>query len=281
MTDPRLLREGAPRLFDRALLESARDDRAPDGSEERALAALGIGAVAITGAAMVASQGAGVPPATAAVTKIATAAVLKWFGVGLAVTMVTAAPVTYLVVSSANAPAVVAPANSGVDAQARAPSKPSPSIAAHSTGREREHREEVPAVPAALLPAVPKASAVPATLPTAPSAAPRALSAASPGEASPARSASALSPELDILDRARAALAAHDPAGARVALEEYRRRFPQGSMREEAELASIETLVSSGDATGAHDAALRFLAAHPSSTYGGRIRAIVKRTANP
>lgn len=281
MTDPRLLREGTPRLFDRALLESARDDRAPDGSEERARAALGIGAVAITGAAVIASQGASAPPAAAAVTKIATAVVLKWLGVGLAVTMVTAAPVTYLLVSSAPAPAVVAPADSGGGAQARAPSKSSSSTAAPSTGREREEPEELPAVPAALLPSVPEASAVPGTLPPAPAAAPRASSAASPGDAAPARNASGLAPELDVLDRARAALAAHDPAGARAALEEYQRRFPQGSMREEAELASIETLVSSGDTAGAHDAALRFLAAHPSSTYGARIRAIVKRTANP
>jgi hypothetical protein len=87
MTEPRLLRDGTPYLFDRALLESAREDRAPDGAEEKALAALGIGAVAL-GAAALASQGASGPPAAAA--KIATAVALKWLGIGLAVTIATA-----------------------------------------------------------------------------------------------------------------------------------------------------------------------------------------------
>jgi hypothetical protein len=268
MTDPRLLREGTPRTFDRALLESARDDRAPDGSEDRALAALGIG-VAIAGAVVVASQGASAPPAAAAVSKIATAVFLKWIGVGLAVTMATAVPVTYLVVTSAKTE-VVAP--TAVPSTARTP-------VATPAG-------DAPAIPAGSLPAAAEPSAdAPVALPAPapPTTTSRAASATSPVAIAPApaRSADSLSPELDVLDRVRAALAAHDPATARQALDEYDRRFPRGSLREEAELASIETLVASGNTAGAHEAALRFLAAHPSSTFGGRVRAIVKRTSNP
>jgi outer membrane protein assembly factor BamD (BamD/ComL family) len=92
---------------------------------------------------------------------------------------------------------------------------------------------------------------------------------------------SSLSPELDVLDRARHALAVHDPVAARAALDEYQRRFPRGSLREEAELASIESLVLAGDSAGTREAAARFLAAHPDSAYAGRVRAIVKRASNP
>lgn len=270
MTDPRLLRDGTPRKFDRALLESARDDRAPDGSEERALAALGIGAVAI-GAAVVASQGAAAPPAAVAASKIATAVALKWLGIGLAVTIATAAPVTYLVVSGAKTPEAVAPPGSAGGAAPTAPR--STSAAAPTAPPPVAEADETRAIPA---------SALTEAIPEPPAASANGTASPPPRtSAAPARSASSLSPELDVLDRARAALAARDAAGARQALDEYQRRFPAGSLREEAELASIETLVLSGDTTSAHDAALRFLAARPSSTYGGRVRAIAKRTSIP
>jgi len=271
MTDPRRLREGTPRAFDRALLESAQDDRAPVGSEDKALAALGIG-VAIAGAAVVASQGASAPPAAAAVSKIATAVFLKWLGVGLAVTMVAAAPVTYVVVtrtrSEAVAPAAGAAAPIAVGA-APVPVGAAPAaVPAGSVVTTAEPSVEEPVTLPTPAPATTTSRAAPATSPV----------AAAPA---PARSADSLSPELDILDRVRAALAAHDPVTARQALDEYERRFPHGSLREEAELASIETLVASGNTAGAHEAALRFLAVHPNSTFGGRVRAIVKRTSNP
>lgn len=277
MTDPRLLREGTPRTFDRALLESARDDRAPDGSEDRALAALGVG-VAIAGAVVVASHGASAPPAAAAVSKLATAVFLKWLGVGLAVTMATAAPVTYLVVTRAKTEAVAPPAVSAAPAASAAVPAP-----ARTPGAAQA--DDTPGISADSLPTASEPSAAaPVTVPTpapATTTARAASSATSPVAVAPARSADSLSPELDVLDRVRAALAAHDPATARQALDEYDRRFPHGSLREEAELASIETLVASGNTAAAHEAALRFIAAHPSSAFGGRVRAIVKRTSIP
>ncbi|MDB5221247.1 MAG: hypothetical protein JWO86_9174 [Myxococcaceae bacterium] len=285
MSDPRLLREGTSRGFDRALLESARDDRAPDGSEDLALAALGLGAIAVTGAAAVAAHGMSAPPAAIGASKIASAVLLKWLGISLAVTVAVSAPVTYVVVSRADRPKPAPGAESAAVAHAPPPrTSPSPRSASPAAPPSVTiaDAEEADAdagsgsadQPPALVVAAP-VSALP------PSAALHAVAPPRGGSAAPARSASSLSPELDVLDRARQALAAHDAIAARAALDEYQRRFPHGSLREEAELASIETLVQSGDTAGTREAANRFLASHPDSAYAGRVRAILKRASNP
>jgi hypothetical protein len=290
MSDPRLLREGTSRGFDRALLESAREDRAPEGGEDLALAALGLGAVAVTGVAALATQGASAPPAAMTVSKIASAALLKWLGISVAVTVAVSAPVAYVVVSRAERPTVEALAENAAASQARAPGPPSSSSSPRGAAAASKDLDEPaaddgtddagesPALAPSTLPAAPAAPAAPA-VPAAPAASASANAAAH--APAPARSASSLSPELAVLDRARHALAAHDAAGARAALDEYERRFPRGSLREEADLASIETLVLSGDVPGTRAAANRFLADHPDSAYAGRVRGILKRASNP
>ena len=267
MSDPRPLREGTSRLFDRSLLESARDDRAPYGAEEKVLAALAVGAVGV-GIGVVASQaGAGGTQVGAVASKVLSAVVLKWLGVGLVVTIAAAAPVTYFAVmgtgestragtgTGTSAGAGTAGTGTGTGAGA--------GTASTSTSQGDGELE------------VTDVNALPAVAPVA-SVAPVAVRSAAP-----ARSASSLSPELDVVDRARKALAGGDAVAARQALDEYQKRFPQGALREEAELASIETLVQSGDTAGARAAATSFLAAHPSSPYVGRARAILRRVSNP
>ena len=64
-------------------------------------------------------------------------------------------------------------------------------------------------------------------------------------------------------------------------LEVLAHRVMTGLLREEAELASIETLVAAGRTADANQAALHFIADHPNSTFLGRVRAIARRTANP
>jgi hypothetical protein len=283
MSDPRRLREGAARGLDRALLESALEDRAAAGAEERALAALGLGAVAATGFGALAAQGASAPKAAAVASKVASAVLLKWLGIGVVATVAVSAPVTYLVVSRAERAATVAPAASAGPPQARAartspPSaRPAPSLGASdeaAVDRVTASAAEAPAI------AVSALADAPAPAPTTPASAPS-TPASAPTTPAPAQRVSSLSPEIDVLDRARHALAAHDPVAARAALDEYQRRFPRGSLREEAELASIESLVLAGDSAGTREAAARFLAAHPDSAYAGRVRAIVKRAPNP
>jgi hypothetical protein len=300
MSDPRRLRERAAGGLDRALLESAREDRAAAGAEERALAALGLGAVAATGLAALAAHGASAPKAAAVASKVASAVLLKWLGIGVVATVAVSAPVTYLVVSRAERAATVAPAASGGPPQARAARTPPPSApparlarlpgASDESAEERatESAAEAPAIAVSALADAPApAPTTPAPAPTTPAPAPTAPASAPPTPApapptpAPAQRVSSLSPEVDVLDRARHALAAHDPVAARAALDEYQRRFPKGSLREEAELAAIESLVLSGDSAGTREAAARFLAAHPDSAYAGRVRAIVKRAPNP
>ena len=278
MSEPRLLREGTARGFDRALLESARGDRAPEGSEDLALAALGLGAIAVTGAAAVAAHGMSAPPAAIGASKLASAVLLKWLGISLAVTVAVSAPVTYVVVSRAERAEAVAVEETAATAHGPAPrTAPGPRAAAVVPTATIADVEEAKAADAG------GALTDPALAFVAPPSSTAARTVALPrgGAAAPARSAPSLSPELDVLDRARQALAAHDPIAARAALDEYQRRFPNGSLREEAELASIETLVQSGDTAGAREAADRFLANHPESAYAGRVRAILKRASNP
>lgn len=258
MTDPRLLRAGTPHAFDRSLLESAQDDRAPEGAEARALAALGIGAVA-TGAALVASHVTGAPPAAATASKVATAVVLKWVAVGV---VVSAVPLAYVAGTRKERP----PEASTPAARSSTPSATVSSIA--------NVEAPVPAV---------EPSAVASVEPPAPSASARSSPpvAAPSARATPVRTADTLSAELDLLDRTRAALSGHDAAEARRLLDEYESRYPRGMLREEAELASIETLVAGGRTADANQAALHFIADHPNSTLLGRVRAIARRTANP
>ena len=264
MSDPRPLREGTSRLFDRSLLESARDDRAPDGAEEKVLAALAVGAVGV-GIGVVASQaGAGGTQVGAVASKVLSAVVLKWLGVGLVVTIAAASPVTYFaVVGTGESTRAGTGTGTGTGTASTGTASTGTGTASTSTSPSDGELE------------VTDVNALPAVAPVA-SVAPVAVRSAAP-----ARSASSLSPELDVVDRARKALAGGDAVAARQALDEYQKRFPQGALREEAELASIETLVQSGDTAGARAAATSFLAAHPSSPYVGRARAILRRVSNP
>lgn len=253
MTDPRPLRHVTTSDFDRALLDAARDDRAPDGAEEKALLALGIGAPATVSAA--AGKIASLNPAAGATSKLATVGLLKWIVV---VAMVgTASALLAHRATSKSAPtasAVVAPVMPSVI--------PEPPIA--------KPLEETPPVIAPV--AQPTKSHSVSARPV-----PKTSSSSTTGGAANAT----LRAEVELLDKASKALVARDTASARASLEEYRRRFPNGSLAEEAELAGIDVLAQSGDRTGARDAALRFIDAHPRSAYEKRARAILKRVSNP
>jgi hypothetical protein len=85
-------------------------------------------------------------------------------------------------------------------------------------------------------------------------------------------SSDALSAELARLDGARKKLAAGQATGALEALDAYGREFPRGSLRLEASVLRIEALAKAGRTTEARDRAKRFLAAHPNSVLGARVK---------
>jgi hypothetical protein len=84
--------------------------------------------------------------------------------------------------------------------------------------------------------------------------------------------------DLESLMRARARLRAGDVAGARSELEAFRARRSSGRFDEEAEVLRIDLLAQSTPAGAggpeARAAACAFVAAHPTSPYVRRLRAL-------
>ena len=81
-----------------------------------------------------------------------------------------------------------------------------------------------------------------------------------------------LTAELALLQRARAALDAHDFDAALRHLGEHAREFPDGQMREDRQLLRIEALCARGDAAQARAAASGFLREFPGSPHADRAR---------
>jgi hypothetical protein len=86
-----------------------------------------------------------------------------------------------------------------------------------------------------------------------------------PPHASAPAPVSTLGAETAMLDRARKALAAHDPAGATRAIDEYEATYPHGKLHEEASVARIEAALAQGNAASAVNLANAFEADFPAS----------------
>jgi outer membrane protein assembly factor BamD (BamD/ComL family) len=86
--------------------------------------------------------------------------------------------------------------------------------------------------------------------------------------------------EIALLDQARGAVAAGEPARALAILDGYTVRFPRGAMAPEATVLRIEALVKAGDRPAATRFADAFLATAPTSPYTTRIQSLLT-TANP
>ncbi len=77
--------------------------------------------------------------------------------------------------------------------------------------------------------------------------------------------ASPLDSERQVLARAQMALTKGNTSATDSALAEYRRRFPQGRLREEHDALEVRALMQSGNEGLARDKARRFLSAYPDS----------------
>jgi hypothetical protein len=80
--------------------------------------------------------------------------------------------------------------------------------------------------------------------------------------------------EIDLLDAARAAIAARAGARALDLLRRYEDRYPTGSFRPEAEAVRVEALVQLGRNGEARAMAERFVAAHRGSLLSDRVAAV-------
>ncbi len=102
----------------------------------------------------------------------------------------------------------------------------------------------------------------------------------SPGFAAPTRQTAGFTPnkrdrlseELGLLRDAQRALDQGDPARALAQLKDYRKRFPDGSLRHEADTAYILALCAAGRRDEGIRAAASFLSAQPESPFARRVR---------
>ena len=95
-----------------------------------------------------------------------------------------------------------------------------------------------------------------------------------------ARSADPLVEELELVERARAALARGRGRECLEATRRYETRFAKGGLfREEVEVMHIEALALSGERGAAHTRGERFLAAHPDTPYIERVRRVLDQAS--
>jgi outer membrane protein assembly factor BamD (BamD/ComL family) len=86
---------------------------------------------------------------------------------------------------------------------------------------------------------------------------------------------SSIALEIARIDEIRRTLAADRAKAAITTLQDYRRDFPQGVLRQEADLLSIEAHRRAGDRRRARVLASRFLAEHPESPHSARVRELL------
>ncbi|MBX3225561.1 MAG: hypothetical protein KF795_33960 [Labilithrix sp.] len=138
--------------------------------------------------------------------------------------------------------------------------------------------------PVSLPPAAPEAPSAPDVptvsldaLPSAPPArpAPQAPTRAATTTAPAPDDASSLEREIALLDAVKAKLGAGATADAARALDGYDAEFPRGTLRPEATVLRIRTLIALGKRAEAQALADDFLARHPSSVHASRIRALL------
>lgn len=246
MSDPRrLLEEEDGKDLGRALLRSARADRPGPRARQRTLKALGVGG-AIVGASATVSSASAAASASGL-------SLLKWIAGGVVSGL--------LVVGGA----------STLQQPASPPPPPVAAAAARVAARATVVAQAAQASP--LTPPTPQGEGAEPPAPPAPGAAPPVAHAARSGAAKP--SASALAEEVQLLDRARAALEGGDAASAIEALERRDQRFGGGALGPEARVIRIEALLARGDRARAAAEARSFLASHPDSPLASRVRSLL------
>jgi hypothetical protein len=118
----------------------------------------------------------------------------------------------------------------------------------------------------------------PARAEAAPSAAPAAAPPVKQGPGAASSAAAGGEPEVELLQRAQAALGA-DPARALALVREHEQRFPRGALGQEREVIAVGALVALGRTSEARARAARFVELFPRSAYRRRIEALAPAPA--
>lgn len=265
MIDPKRLSMGSDCPDERLLLRASRIS-APHGSKERAM----LVASSALGASGAVASGAGASKGTAlGMAKAGLIASLKWVGIlGLAGIGTVAAALALREVRERRAPTVVEMASASAS---KSPAARRTNATPKQTAETDDEWTPAPVDPITLVPASAEVAAA--------RSAPAPTLAASIADAG-TQTASTLPAELALLEQARGAIAAGDPARSLSVLDRYPKRFPQGSMAPEATMLRIEALVKVGDRGAATRTADTFLASDPESPYAARVRSLLG-TSNP
>jgi hypothetical protein len=249
MTEPRRLLEQDATDAERALLHSAHADGPPVGADQRMLIALeGLTAGSAPGSGHELGGSTSTAPLAAQSTKLGALA-----KIGLAALIGAGAVGGGALVHRLVSPRVAPDATSAASAPAT---------------------QEAPALGTAVSPGATER--------------PLLAAASAPNPPAPAESGTvlrqqptnawddSLSAELRLLDAARAAVDARNPAAAQRSLDSYAQRFPQGRLKPEAAVLRLAVLVRQGDRAAARSLATRLLASETYKAYEPRIRSLLR-----
>jgi hypothetical protein len=276
MTKFARLRDGDGTEVERLLLGSAEGDAPMPGVRMKTLAALGLtGAAALTaGTAHAASAALGGAAGGKAAGSAAGATLAKWLIIGAVAGATTTGSV--VVATTPGLFGREAPVQVSSGSSAPRAAQPAKRVAAPTNGTKavtEEATEPGPRVDqesrSTVEPTVPRARTTPeeeSWLDRAP---------APQGTAFPNAGADTVAEEVTALDRARAALASGDAAGALARLDVYERRYPRGALSPEAAVLRVRALVKLGRSREARAAVDAFVRAHPGSPQSSRLRALV------
>jgi hypothetical protein len=276
MTQFSRLRDGEGSDVERLLLGSAEGDAPLPGVRIKTLAALGLtgAAAATSGAAHAASAALGGAAGGKTAGSAAGAALAKWMIVGAVAGATTTGSVVV-----ATTPGLFGgepPARVSTGSSTERPAQPNKGVAAPpnaaraATEKATEPERRVdqvsrptvePSVPRARISPEDESSADRAPMPQ--------------GTAFPNAGADTVAEEVTALDRARAALAAGDAAGALARLDAYARRYRRGTLAPEAAVLRVRALVQLGRSREAREAVDAFVRAYPGSPQTSRLRALV------
>lgn len=282
MNDPQRLRDkGDP--FERFLLEAARSDIGSTSALHRSMAVfIAAGAVTSVGTANAATTASWIAKSGWLLT-------VKWIGVGMVAGGMTVGSVFVHEALQARQSATTdipstVPPQQTARAPAQARSHPVPlSTSPDEVASSEVLRSRVPAPSSTSISVLRRITKVPPSVSVVPTLETRPATSVASRQA-PVQSAvgvtgqRSLAEELDVLDRARRALAQGQSVNALRALNRHAARFPNGTFALEAELIRVQALVARGDMTAATALATRFLASHPSGPYADRMRSIVARS---
>jgi len=261
MTDPKRIIHGPEGTLETALLRSVRREAPPAQAKGRMFALLGISTGSAGAAALATVSAKAAVTAATASTKATSAAALALTGKWVVVS----------IVGAALAVGVAREMSPSGNATSRAP------VASHVSGQASPRATQLAIATAHASAKSAEPSELATEVLSAESGVSKRAIRSFPDSTAPEkpRDPSNLADEVAVLDKARTAAVAGDPARTLRLLDSYQRQYPNGNLGPEAQLLRIEALVQNGQSSVALPIARRMLKDAPSGPHAERIRGIL------